>query len=137
MTQCIEVTISKETDVYVASQSGKRLARQMGFKQADQTRVETVISELARNILLYVGQGVITITSLSGEQGPGLEIVALDHGPGIPDLEWAMKDGYSTSGGLGAGLPAVQRLMDDFEIVSTPGQGTKVRAVKWLKPRSG
>ncbi len=133
MTERVEVKISKETDVYVASHSGKALARRMGFNQADQTRVETVISELARNILLYVGQGGITVTSLRGEKGPGIEIVALDHGPGISDVELAMKDGYSTSGGLGAGLPAARRLMDDFEIISAPGQGTKVRAVKWLR----
>jgi serine/threonine-protein kinase RsbT len=133
----IKVAISKKSDVYVASHSGKTLARRMGFNRADQTRVETVLSELAHNILLHAGQGLITITSLRGEEGPGLEIVALDHGPGISDIELAMKDGYSTSGGLGTGLPAVKRLMDDFEIVSAPDQGTKVKAVKWLRPRPG
>ncbi len=133
--KCIQVKIEKEIDIYTAVQRGKMLARQMGFAEADRVRIETVISELARNALLYAGRGIIEIKVIS--QGrEGIEIKALDQGPGIADVELIMQDGYSTSGGLGSGLSGVRRLMDEFEIESTVGQGTTVRTVKWLKTGS-
>jgi serine/threonine-protein kinase RsbT len=105
----------------------------MGFNEADQTRLETVTSELARNIVLYAGAGAIEVQAVTEGKRRGLKIQALDHGPGIADIEQAMKDGYTTSGGLGSGLGGAKRMMDEFHIESAPGWGTKVTATKWLK----
>ncbi len=133
MTETAQVKVAAEAHVYVAAQQVKTLARQMGFNEADQTRLETVTSELARNIILYAGEGAIQIQAITQGRRRGLEIQALDHGPGIADIEQAMKDGYTTSGGLGSGLGGARRMMDEFHIESVPGSGTKVTATKWLK----
>ncbi len=132
MTETIQLRVTTEADVYVAAHQVKALARQMGFNEADQTRVETVTSELARNIVLYAGEGTVKAQPVTRGRRRGLEIQALDHGPGIADIELAMKDGYTTSGGLGSGLGGAKRMMDEFHIESAPGQGTKVTATKWL-----
>jgi serine/threonine-protein kinase RsbT len=132
MTETVQVKVAAEADVYVAAHQVKALARQMGFNEADQTRVETVISELARNIVLYAGEGAIRAQVVTQDKRRGLQIEAFDHGPGISDIEQAMKDGYTTSGGLGSGLGGTKRMMDEFHIESTPGQGTKVTVFKWL-----
>ncbi|TFD95310.1 MULTISPECIES: anti-sigma regulatory factor [Jeotgalibacillus] len=127
------VTILNEWDIVAARQLGRNVAKELGFGTVDQARITTAISELARNIYLYAGQGQLCIDRLSENGKTGLRIIALDDGPGIPDIRKVMEDGFSTSGGLGAGLPGVRRLMDDFNIDSNPGEGTDIRATKWLR----
>jgi serine/threonine-protein kinase RsbT len=133
MTKTVQVKVTAEAHVYVAAHQVKALARQMGFNEADRTRLETVTSELARNILLYAGEGAIKVQVVTKGERRGLKIQALDHGPGIADIEQAMKDGYTTSGGLGSGLGGAKRMTDEFHIESVSGWGTKVTAIKWLK----
>jgi serine/threonine-protein kinase RsbT len=94
--------------------------------------IGTAVSELARNILKYAHTGEIWLRHVEGPKGRGIEIEALDEGPGIADTEAAMRDHVSTSGTLGLGLPGVARLMDEFSLDSAPGKGTRVKARKWL-----
>ncbi|WP_050182179.1 anti-sigma regulatory factor [Domibacillus robiginosus] len=127
------VKIINEWDIVAARQLGRNVAKELGFGTVDQARITTAISELARNIYLYAGQGEITIEKVENGAKKGMTIVSRDEGPGIPDLRKVMEDGFSTSGGLGAGLPGVKRLMDEFSIESTPGEGTLIQSVKWLR----
>ncbi|EDL62812.1 MULTISPECIES: anti-sigma regulatory factor [Bacillaceae] len=128
---CVKIT--NEWDIVAARQLGRNVAKDLGFGTVDQARITTAISELARNIYLYAGQGQICIEKLSENGRNGVRIIALDEGPGIKDIRKVMEDGFSTSGGLGAGLPGVKRLMDEFNVESTPGEGTDIRATKWLR----
>ncbi|MCM3603234.1 anti-sigma regulatory factor [Robertmurraya korlensis] len=127
------VKIINEWDIVAARQLGRNVAKELGFGTVDQARITTAISELARNIYLYAGQGQICIEKLYENGKAGLKVVAIDNGPGIKDIRQVMEDGYSTSGGLGAGLPGVKRLMDEFGINSTPGDGTEITATKWVR----
>lgn|SRR5690606_17676425 len=127
------VEIQTEWDIVAARQLGRNVAKELGFGTVDQARITTAISELARNIYLYAGQGKIEIQRLTENGVNGILIIAADSGPGIPDVRKVMEDGFSTSGGLGAGLPGVKRLMDDFKIETTLGEGTDIRATKWLR----
>ncbi len=126
------VRIQREADIYVALSAGRRLAGELQFAETDRTRIEICILELGHNLIRHAGGGEIEISPVHHPQGMhGLAIEARDRGPGIPDVELALRDGYSTTHSLGAGLPGVRRLMDEFHIQSTPGVGTTVRAVKW------
>ncbi|QVY61921.1 anti-sigma regulatory factor [Cytobacillus gottheilii] len=127
------VKIINEWDIVAARQLGRNVAKDLGFGTVDQARITTAISELARNIYLYAGQGQVCIEKIYDGGKAGLQILAADSGPGISDLRQVMEDGYSTSGGLGAGLPGVKRLMDEFVIDSQPGKGTDIKATKWLR----
>lgn len=127
--------VRSEVDVYVLASSGRRLATQLGFNHADQTRIEIVILELARNILAHAGTGELELRSIEHQGRHGIEVIASDQGPGIADPELALQDGFSTAHTLGAGLPGVRRLMDEFELTTAPQQGTRVRAVRWLPRR--
>ncbi|WLR51058.1 anti-sigma regulatory factor [Bacillus tianshenii] len=127
------VNIQKEWDIVAARQLGRNVAKELGFGSVDQARVATAISELARNIYLYAGAGKICIEPAHDSGRPGLMIVASDAGPGIKDIRRVMEDGYSTSGGLGSGLPGVKRLMDDFTIESALNKGTEIVVYKWLR----
>ncbi|MTH55165.1 ATP-binding protein [Bacillus mangrovi] len=127
------VNIVTEWDIVAARQLGRNVAKELGFGTVDQARITTAISELARNIYLYAGQGQLCIEQIEEYGKRGLKIIAIDSGPGIPDIRKVMEDGFSTSGGLGAGLPGVKRLMDEFNIQSAAGEGTDIRAVKWLR----
>jgi serine/threonine-protein kinase RsbT len=127
------VPIASEVDVVVARQQGRKLAESLGFTSSEQTLIATAISEMARNIVQYVGQGEIRLSVLEEGAMRGLGIVAHDEGPGIPDIEQAMQDGYSTSGGLGLGLPGAKRLMDEFDVVSRAGAGTTITMKKWTR----
>lgn len=127
------VKIITEWDIVAARQLGRNVAKELGFGVVDQARITTAISELARNIYLYAGQGQICIEQISEYNKKGLKIIAIDNGPGIPDIRKVMEDGFSTSGGLGAGLPGVKRLMDQFSINTVLGEGTDIQAVKWLR----
>lgn len=127
------VDIFTEWDIVAARQLGRNEAKTSGFGTVDQARITTAISELARNIYLYAGKGKIEIERLSTDGMKGMTIIASDEGPGIPDMRKVMEDGFSTSGGLGAGMPGVKRLMDDFKVESEVGKGTIITATKWLR----
>ena len=130
-----QIPISEDVDVVAARQEGRALALQAGFPLSEATSIATAISELARNILTYARRGSITLMPLNGGNGRGgLTIIASDSGPGMADVSQALRDGFSSSGGLGLGLPGVRRLMDEFEIDSHPGAGTTVRVTKWRRP---
>jgi serine/threonine-protein kinase RsbT len=124
--------VGREVDVYVAIGRGRELATTIGFDDIDRTRIEIVILELTRNILVHAGKGQLQLEVVEESGRSGMAVVAQDSGPGIADITLAMRDGYSTAQTLGAGLPGVRRLMDDFAIESKLGVGTMVRAVKWL-----
>ena len=130
--QCIPV--KTDLDIVSARVEGRSLARDMGFGTIDQARIATAISELARNVILYAPEGRVTVRAIvSGDGGQGIEVVCEDDGPGIANVELVMQDGYSTSSGLGMGLPGTERLMDEFKIETKLGIGTKVTVRKWLK----
>jgi len=115
------IALKDSRDVVVARQAGREMTRQLGFGPADQTRLVTAISELVRNVIQYAGEGVCLISDESNEHRIRVKVVVEDHGPGIPDIEQAMTDGFSTGGGLGAGLPGAKRLVHEFDIQSQPG----------------
>lgn len=125
------ISIISESDIVKARQTGRDLSRKMGFSLTDQARITTGISELARNILLYAGSGEIKIRIIELNGQKGIEIIAEDKGPGIKNIKQAMLDGFSTSKGLGMGLPGTKRLMDELFINSTIGIGTQVITRKW------
>jgi serine/threonine-protein kinase RsbT len=125
------IALVSETDLIAARREGRRLATELGFSATEATLVATAISEVGRNILIHAGEGIIIITPINEKGRLGLSVVAEDEGPGIADLEAAMRDGYSTGGGFGFGLPGARRLMDQFEIVSAKGEGTTVTMKKW------
>ncbi len=125
------VRIGSEHDILAARQRGRELAADGGFTGSDLTLIATAISELARNIVEYAGEGEIVLTLLTNGSRRGIAVVASDRGPGIPDVAQAMQDGYSTSKSLGLGLPGARRLMDEFEIESEIGTGTTVTMRKW------
>lgn len=127
------VKIISEWDIVAARQMGREIAKQLGFGNVDQARIATAISELARNIYLYAVKGCICLEVVTSGEVKGLVVKAVDEGPGISDIRKVMEDGYSSSGGLGAGLPGVRRLMDDFSIESELGKGTEIISVKWLR----
>ena len=132
MSEGTQILVTSDRDVVSARQQGRALALQAGFTDSQATLIATAISELARNIVSYAHQGTLTFKPLNGHAGAvGLTIVAADSGPGIADVSQALRDGYSSSGGLGLGLPGVKRLMDEFEIASRLGAGTTVTVTKW------
>jgi len=126
-----QIAVKSEEGIVLARQAGRAMSAGLGLSVTDQTLVATAISEVARNIILYAGRGVVELEVTTGPNGSGLSIRAVDEGPGIPDIEMAMRDGYSTGRSLGLGLPGARRLMDDFSITSEPGLGTVVTMVKW------
>jgi serine/threonine-protein kinase RsbT len=127
----IRVAIKSDQDIVVARQRGRALAADAGFSSGDATLIATAISELARNIVSYARKGEITLKIVYASIRQGILIVASDNGPGIPDIRQALRDGFSTSGSLGLGLPGVRGLMDAFEIITYPGRGTIVAVNKW------
>jgi serine/threonine-protein kinase RsbT len=129
----VRVPIDSDSDIVIARQKGRALAAELGFSATDVVRIATAISELARNVLSYAASGEIRLEPVHSRNRCGIAIVASDRGPGIADIERAMEDAYSTSGGLGLGLPGVRRLMDEFTIVSAVGRGTTVSATKWCR----
>ena len=124
--------IRSETDASRTVLESTLYSRKAGFAETPSRMIATAVSELVRNILKYAGSGEIRIRRIRGSDGHGIEIEALDQGPGIEDCEAAMRDNYSSGGTLGMGLPGVKRLMDDFSLESTPGEGTRVTARKWI-----
>ncbi len=125
------ITIAADADVMSARLKGRELAAALGISGSDLTLLATAISEIARNIVQYAGSGEIEFRNVVRGGKRGLKIIARDKGPGIPNIGQAMQDGFSTSRGMGLGLPGARRLMDDFEIVSESGKGTIVSMIKW------
>jgi len=129
----VRVAIDADADLVKARAEGRAMAEQLGFPRPDPTLVATAISEVARNITTYAGEGEVTLRALDQDGRRGIEVLATDEGPGIADVELAMQDGYTTGNGLGLGLPGTRRLVDDFDLQTTPGAGTTVRLVKWIR----
>ena len=129
----LRLTIAADVDVVQARQQGRELAASAGFSKGDQTVIAAAISEIARNILMYAKRGEITLGVVSNGDRQGVLVVAKDAGPGIADISRALQDGYSTSGGLGLGLPGARRLMDEFDVKSVVGRGTTVTMMKWRR----
>jgi serine/threonine-protein kinase RsbT len=127
----IHCKISSEDDLVTARARGRELALQLGFSKTDATLVATAISEIARNIVVHVGEGHIHMSAVLEDRRFGLVVIAADKGPGIRDLDTALELGYASRGGLGLGLPGARRLMDDFCIESNVDRGTTVTMVKW------
>ena len=127
----VRVRIDSDRDIIAARHQARALAHEAGFSLADLAIIATAISELGQNALRYARSGDLDIEIILDHGRRGIVIVASDQGPGIPDVELALRDGYSTSGSLGLGLPGVRRLMDDFSITSEMGRGTTVTVKKW------
>jgi serine/threonine-protein kinase RsbT len=133
------IPIRSDLDIVAARQAGREMSRELGFGIVDQTRIVTAISELARNVFNYAGEGTLTLNMIEAsqpfsersERKQGIEIVCEDHGPGIPDVERVLKGGYSTSGGLGRGIAGCKSLMDEFTLETEVGKGTRAVARKW------
>ena len=125
------MAINSDQDIVLARQKGRAMAIELGFSSGDATLIAAAISELARNIISYAGEGEILLNQVRAQSLTGVQIVARDEGPGIRDIAQALRDGFSTSGSLGIGLPGVRRLMDEFTISSQPGHGTTVTVKKW------
>jgi serine/threonine-protein kinase RsbT len=125
------IAIRSELDARRAVLEATQYALELGFGDAPSRMVATAISELARNILKYAHSGEIAMRRVEGSRGFGIEIEAVDQGPGIADPEAAMEDHFSSGGTLGLGLPGVRRMMDEFALESTPGEGVRVTALKW------
>ncbi len=131
--QSRSIALESEHDIIIARSEVRALAAGLGFRLIDQTRLVTVTSELARNVVKYARRGRMIAQTLDAPQArAGLRLIFEDTGPGIPDLDAAMRDGFSTGRGLGKGLPGSKRLVDVFEIESTVGVGTRVTVVRWL-----
>ena len=135
MTDEILVHVSSDADVVAAREKGRELSARLGFSSIDLTLIVTAISEVARNILLYAREGDIVLRLDNHDGHRGIVVEARDEGPGIPDLDLAMRDSYSTGNGLGLGLPGARRLMDEFEIQSELSKGTTVVMKKWAPER--
>jgi serine/threonine-protein kinase RsbT len=130
--------ILREDDIVLSRQHARDAARQLGFGAVDQSRIATAVSELARNVVRYAtaGQGEVLIretTSSDGRGRVGLEIVVSDEGPGISDIDQALRDGFTSGGGMGMGLPGTRRLMDEMTIESAVGTGTTITIRKWRR----
>jgi serine/threonine-protein kinase RsbT len=130
------LAIRSDDDVVAARREARALAASIGFEATDLTLLATAISEVARNITAYAGQGEIVLSVNRDGGRSGIRVVARDSGPGIEDVDLALRDGYSTGDGLGLGLPGARRLVDDFEIDTRPGSGTVVTMVKWGRERT-
>lgn len=123
--------VRSDADVVSVRQMTRTLSTECRFSLVDQTKMVTAASELARNALIYGGGGTVTFTVLETGVRTGLRLRFADEGPGIPDLEQALRDGFTTGGGLGLGLGGAKRLVNEFDIDSAPGQGTRVTITRW------
>ncbi len=131
MAQGKAAVIRSDLDIVIARTLARDTAKTLGFGAIDQARIATAVSELARNIFLYAGTGTVTVREIERTGRKGLEVICEDQGPGIANIELVMRDGYSTSRGMGMGLPGAKRLMDEFDIRSQEGIGTTIICRKW------
>jgi serine/threonine-protein kinase RsbT len=127
------VSIEREIDIVTARQAGRQAAARAGFSTTDQTLIATAISEVARNIVVYAQRGEVVVTEIADGARVGIQVIARDAGPGIDNIELAMRDGYSTKQSLGLGLPGARRLMDELKLESELGKGTVVTMKKWRR----
>ncbi|MFL6622962.1 MAG: anti-sigma regulatory factor [Sulfurifustaceae bacterium] len=123
--------VRSERDVVMVRQAVRRLAEEQRFSLVDQTKLVTAASEIARNTVVYGGGGSVRLEALADGARAGLRLVFEDEGPGIEDIELALRDGYTTGTGLGLGLGGAKRLCNEFRIDSKPGAGTRVTMVRW------
>jgi serine/threonine-protein kinase RsbT len=126
-----KLPVASDGDIVAVRQRVRALAVELGFSLVNQTKIVTAASELARNTVVHGGGGTVEIELLVDGARRGIRLTFRDHGPGIPDLAAALRDGYTTGGGLGLGLGGARRLCNDFDLQSTPGDGTVVRIVRW------
>ena len=126
-----ELPLHTDTDVVLARQRVRQLCQEQGFSIVDQTKMVTAASELGRNARTHGKGGVMTAEKVTDGVRKGVRLTFIDNGPGIPDLELAFKDGWTSGGGLGMGLSGAKRLVQDFEIDTTPGQGTTIVVARW------
>jgi serine/threonine-protein kinase RsbT len=131
MGQLKTAVIRSDLDIVIARTMARDVAKALGFGAIDQARIATAVSELARNIFLYAGTGNVTVREIDKNSRKGIEIVCEDQGPGIANIDLVMQDGYSTSRGMGMGLPGAKRLMDEFSIRSQENVGTTITCRKW------
>jgi serine/threonine-protein kinase RsbT len=125
------VPVRSSDDIVRVRQAVRNWAIDLGFGLVDQTKLVTAASELARNTVNYGGGGTVRMRALDNAAHSGLQLIFEDHGPGIADVELALQDGYTTGDGLGLGLGGARRLANEFEILSRPGEGTRVRIIRW------
>ena len=128
-----ELAIKAEHDIVIVRRAVRQAAGQLGFGETDVTRIVTAASEMARNIYKYAREGMMRWRTIQLNGRNGIELQFVDQGPGIPDIPLALREGYTTSRGMGMGLPGAKRLMDDLQIESTVGKGTSITMKKWLK----
>ncbi|VVB95090.1 Anti-sigma F factor [uncultured archaeon] len=127
------IPVSSEIDIVTARQKGRQMAAPLGFSNTELTLIATAISEVVRNIVEYARSGELCLDIVREGDRRGIVVTAQDRGPGIPNIKLAMQDGYSTGKSLGLGLPGAKRLMDEFEIESEVGRGTKITMKKWVQ----
>lgn len=125
------IPVHVESDVVKVRQSVRTLAVEIGLSLVDQTKVVTAASELGRNLLIYGGGGEVILDLVSDNIRRGVRVAFIDEGPGIEDLEQALRDGFTSGSGMGLGLGGAKRLVNDFDLVSKPGEGTRVTITKW------
>jgi serine/threonine-protein kinase RsbT len=130
--EIVRLPVRSSADVVAARQKGREFALQIGFAGSEVTVIAAAISEIARNIVDYAEQGEMTFQRIERDGRQAILIVAEDRGPGIPDVAEALQYGFAGRRGIGVGLPGAKWLMDEFQIVSKPGKGTKVTMRKWL-----
>ena len=126
-----KLPVASDGDVVTVRQRVRALAVEHGFSLVDQTKIVTAASELARNTVVHGGGGIVEIDVLVEGRRRGIRLTFRDHGPGIPDLAAALRDGFTTGNGLGLGLGGAKRLSSEFHVESWPGQGTRVRIARW------
>ena len=126
-----KMPVASSEDIVLVRQAVRAWAVEQRFSLVDQTKIVTAASELARNTVIYGGGGTVELEALEEAGRRGLRLTFEDHGPGIADIEMAMKDGFTSGHGLGLGLGGARRLSNDFEIRSKPGEGTVVRITRW------
>ena len=131
MDESVVIQIQKEDDIIIARKIAREFAQEINLDITNKARILTAVSELARNIYRYAETGQIKVEVVEEAYKAGLRITAVDNGPGIKDIRKAMERGYSTSGSLGAGLPGVEIMMDEFSIESSKHNGTKISITKW------
>lgn len=129
------IEVTSDADIVPARAQGRALAAELGFSRTDATLVATAISEIARNIVIHAGRGAIELRAAYEPERRGVVVVARDEGPGIRDVDAALREGFGTKGGLGLGLPGVRRIMDEFVIETTPNHGTTVTMHMWRDVR--
>lgn len=124
------VPVASEPDVVAVRRRVREVSIKLGFSLVDQTKIVTAASELARNTVIHGGGGKMQLETLNGPR-PGLRLIFEDRGPGIPDVDMALRDGFTTGSGLGLGLGGAKRLVSDFDITSRVGEGTRVTITRW------